>query len=321
MLRFKAMSAAAPPRVYVFLSCLCSFALLSACGAPTHPGTPPEIVSPDNPPLPGKAGAVKFAVIGDSGRWSQEQVEVARQVATERARFPFDFVIMLGDNNYGDGSPDSFKVRFEDPYQPLLDARVPFYAALGNHDEEIGEQWKYPLFNMGGHRYLTFEKKAGLLPAVAGTSVRFFVVNTNNLDAGQITWLARETAGSQADWKIAYAHHPLYSTGRYALTTVSRRRTLEPIYVNNGIDVVFSGHEHFYERLVPQNGIVYFVAGASGSVRAGEMQLSDRVARGYDKDLSFMLVEISGDTLYFQTLNRVGETVDSGHITKKRRRS
>ena len=98
-----------------------------------------------------------------------------------------------------------------------------------------------------------------------------------------------------------------------------RRRALEPIYVNNGIDVVFSGHEHFYERLVPQKGIVYFVAGASGSVRNGETNQSHLVARGYDQDLSFMLVEISGDTLYFQTLNRIGETVDSGHITKKRR--
>ena len=88
------MAVHSAPRVYVFLSCLCSFALLSACGRPTHPGTPPEIVSPDNPPLPAKAGAVKFAVIGDSGRWSQEQVEVARKLATERARFQFDFVIM-----------------------------------------------------------------------------------------------------------------------------------------------------------------------------------------------------------------------------------
>jgi Calcineurin-like phosphoesterase len=308
------------PRLYVLLSCLCSFAVLSACRAPTRTGAPPEIVSPDDPPLPAKAGAVKFAVIGDSGRWSQEQVELARQVTSERSRFPYDFVIMLGDNNYGDGSPESFKVRFEDPYRPLLDAGVPFYAALGNHDEEIGEQWKYPLFNMGGHRYLTFEKKTGLLPAVTGTSVRFFVVNTNNLDDDQVTWLNRETAGSRADWKIAYAHHPLYSTGRYALTTGFRRRTLEPIFVNNGVDLVFSGHEHFYERLVPQNGVVYFIVGASGSVRRGEMKMSDLVARGYDQDLSFMLVEISGDTLYFQTLNRVGETVDSGHITKNGRR-
>jgi hypothetical protein len=195
----------------------------------------------------------------------------------------------------------------------------PSTPALGNHDEEIGEQWKYPLFNMGGHRYLTFEKKAGLLPAVGGTSVRFFVgqYQQSRLRA-RSSGLARETASSQADWKIAYAHHPLYSTGRYALTTGIRRRALEPIYVNNGIDVVFSGHEHFYQRLVPQNGVVYFVAGASGSVRSGEMKRRDLVARGYDKDLSFMLIEISGDTLYFQTLNRIGETVDSGHITKKR---
>ena len=319
MLLVQGMLVGPIPRLYVLLSCLCSFALFSACGKPTETGPPPEIVSPDDRPLPPTAGAVRFAVIGDSGHWSPEQVDLARQLTAERVRFPYDFVLMLGDNNYGDGSPESFKVRFEDPYKPLLEAGVSFYAALGNHDEAVGEPWKYPLFNMSGHRYLTFEKKTGLLPAVAGTTVRFFVVNTNDLDADQITWLDRETASSHANWKIAYAHHPLYSTGRYAMTSGSRRRTLEPIYVNNGIDVVFSGHEHFYERLVPQHGVVYFVAGASGSVRSGEMDRSELVARGYDQDLSFMLVEISGDTLHFQTLNRVGETVDSGHITKKGR--
>jgi 3',5'-cyclic AMP phosphodiesterase CpdA len=311
--------------VRVLLSCL-SFAVLSACGGSPQPErgtdlptTDLEVVSPDDPPLPETSGVLKFAVVGDSGRWSQEQRELARQLAAQHERFPFDFVLMLGDNNYGDGSPQSFKVRFEEPYQPLLEAGVKFYATLGNHDEEIGEQWKYPQFNMGGQRYLTFEKKTGLLPPVAGTSVRFFVLNTNHLDTQQVAWLTEQTRASQADWKIAYAHHPLFSTGRYASANAARRRVLEPIYVRNGVDVVFAGHEHFYERLAPQSGVVYFVAGGSGSVRRGEMSTSDLVARGYDQDLSFMLVAIGGDTMYFQTLNRLGETVDSGHITKKRR--
>jgi predicted phosphodiesterase len=296
-----------------------ALAVGSGCEKPVTGASTPEVVSPDNPPLPAKPGSLKFAVIGDSGRWSTEQKELARQVAVQHERFPFEFVIMLGDNNYGDGSAESFRVRFEEPYQALLDAGVKFYAALGNHDEEIGEQWKYPLFNMGGHRYLTFEKKAGLLGPIGGISVRFFVVNTNTLDGDQLTWLRRETAASQADWKIAYAHHPLYSTGRYGFTATFRRQTLEPIFANNGVDVVFAGHEHFYERLVPQHGVVYFVAGGSGSVRTGEMKRSPLVASGFDQDLSFMLVQIAGNRLYFETLDRSGVTVDSGHITKKRR--
>ena len=223
---------------------------------------------------------------------------------------------MLGDNNYGDGSAESFRARFEEPYKMLIDAGVTFHAALGNHDEDIGEQWKYPLFNMAGHRYLTFEEKSGLLPGLPTNSVRFFVVNTNKLDDEQMAWLERETAKSKADWKIAYMHHPLYSTGRYAMTTILRRRTLEPIFIRNKVDVVFAGHEHLYERLTPQGGVMHFISGAAGAVRVGDLRASVILAKGYDKDLSFMLVEASGDTLYFQAISRTGETVDSGHIRK-----
>ncbi len=192
-----------------------------------------------------------------------------------------------------------------------------FHATLGNHDEEIGEQWKYPLFNMDGHRYLTFEEKNGLVPGIASNSARFFVVNTNNLDDEQLVWLDREMGKSKADWKIAYMHHPLYTAGRYGFTSIVRRRTLEPIFIRNGVDVVFAGHEHLYERLIPQGGVMYFISGAAGAVRVGDLKPAQILAKGYDKDLSFMLVEATGDTLYFQAINRVGETVDSGHITKR----
>ena len=311
------------PRLYrsiwATLFLVLSAQVLTGCER-THavPFSSPEIQSPDNPPLPARAGALKFAVIGDSGRWSTEQSELARQLAAQRQRFSFDFVLMLGDNNYGDGSPQSFKVRFEDPYKPLLDAGVEFYATLGNHDEDIGEQWKYPLFHMDGHRYLTFEKKTGPLPPIAGTSVRFFAVNTNKLDAEQMAWLETELKKSQADWKIAFFHHPLYSAGRYGLTSILRRRELEPIFVRNGVDVVFAGHEHLYERLTPQAGIVHFISGAAGSVRVGDLKPSNILASGYDKDLSFMLVEIAGNALHFQAINRRGETVDSGRMIKRK---
>src|SRR5205085_3258796 len=102
----------------------------------------PDIISPDTPPLANKPGSIKFAVIGDSGQWSDTMRQLARQLTAQRARFPFGFVLMLGDNNYGDGSADSFRLRFEEPYKALIDAGVKFHAALGNHDQDIGEEWK-----------------------------------------------------------------------------------------------------------------------------------------------------------------------------------
>jgi 3',5'-cyclic AMP phosphodiesterase CpdA len=255
-------------------------------------------------------------VLGDSGRWSAEQRQTAAQLVAQREKFRFDLVLLLGDNNYGDGSSESYKDRFEDPFKPLLDARVKFYAALGNHD--AGEQWNYPLFNMGGHRYYTFERTSGPAPPLVGERVQFFAVDSVNLDDGEMSWLDRQLSESKADWKIVYLHHPLYSSGRYAFSSAVRRRTLEQTLIEHGVDVVFAGHEHLYERMHPQSGVMYFVNGAAGSVRTGDLRPSAYQAKGYDGDLSFMLVELAGDAMYFQAVNRVGETVDSGKIVKRK---
>lgn len=289
-----------------------------ACGNPAGTAPrPPEVVAGEaHPPAILKPVSLKFAIIGDSGQWSTAQRETAARLAEERGQFPFDFVLMLGDNNYGDGSPESYRVRFEEPYKPLLDAGVKFYAALGNHD--VSGQWNYPLFNMNGHRYYTFQRRAGVLPPVAGDHARFFAVDTVNLDDEQLSWLDRELSGSRAEWKIVFLHHPLYSSGRYATSSAMRRRVLERVLVEHQVDVVFAGHEHVYERMVPQNGIVHFIAGATGAVRAGDLQPREYHAAGYDRDLSFVLAEIAGDGFYFRAVNRLGETVDQGKIVKRK---
>lgn len=298
--------------------CVVLHVVLAACGAHSVPAIAPEIIAgAEEPPFLLKPGSLKFAVIGDSGRWSTEQRQTAAQLAAQHQKFPFEFVLMLGDNNYGDGSPESYAVRFEQPFKPLLDANVKFYAVVGNHDE--GAQWNYPLFNMGGNRYYTFEHTAGIVPMSAlGSRVRFFGVDTVNLDAQQIAWLDRELSESNAGWHIIYQHHPLYSSGRYAFTSGLLRRTIEQAFIEHQVDVVFAGHEHLYERMFPQNGVMYFVNGAAGSVRRGDLRPSSYQAKGYDQDLSFMLIEIAGDTLYFQAVNRLGETIDAGKMIKRR---
>jgi predicted MPP superfamily phosphohydrolase len=254
--------------------------------------------------LPVKPGSVRFAAIGDMGTGEPAQYEVARSMLQFHEKFPFTFVIMLGDNVYGGKSPAELQKKFEIPYQPLLDAGVQFYAALGNHDD-TNERFS-KLFNMNGQQYCSFKKG----------NVHFFALDSNYLDPNQLAWLEKELANAGSDWKICYFHHPLYSSGRTHGSSPELRVLLEPLFLKYGVQVVFAGHDHVYERVKPQKGIYYFTEGASGELRAGDLKKTDLTAAGYDKDRSFLSVEISGNDLYFQTLSRTGVTVDSGTIRR-----
>jgi hypothetical protein len=266
--------------------------------------------------LPNRRGSVKFAVIGDSGRGDRAQNDVAAQMVAWRARFPFDFVLMLGDNIYDSHTARDYVLRFEQPYEPLLDAGVTFHAAIGNHDDPASIY--YDKFNMGGHRYYSFRRAETRIEGIAGAGVRFFVIDTRTLDDVQLAWLHDGLQESGSRWKIVVGHHPIYTSGRYSSGARALRAALEPVLIDGDADVVLAGHEHFYERVVPQRGILYFISGAAGSLRRGDIRRSPLTARGFDSDCSFMLMEVSGDDLFFQTISRTGETVDAGVATKGR---
>jgi hypothetical protein len=248
---------------------------------------------------------VKFLVIGDSGTGDRAQTETGAQMWKAHAVFPYEFAIMLGDNLYGSERPQDFAAKFERPYKPLLDANISFYAALGNHDDP--NQRFYKNFGMGGKRYYTYQKK----------DVRFFVLDSNYMDQDQQRWLDDELSKSTSKWKIAYFHHPIYSSGGRHGSEVDLRSIVEPMFIKYNLNVVFAGHEHFYERLKPQKGINYFTAGGSAKLRSGDIVGNSALtAKGYDTGQSFMLVEIDGDLLRFQTISRQGKTVDSGEIRR-----
>src|SRR5437764_968401 len=110
--------------------------------------------------LPNKTDGFRFAVIGDTGTGQKAEYEVGARLAEFRKPFPFDIVLMMGDNLYGGQTPKDFQKKFEQPYKPLLDGGVKFYAVLGNHDDP--NQSSYKLFNMGGERHFTFKPKDGI---------------------------------------------------------------------------------------------------------------------------------------------------------------
>src|SRR5262249_59556531 len=139
-------------------------------------------------------------------------------------------------------------------------------------------------------------------------------VESNGVGGGEVGGMERALKDAGEPGKICYFHHPLYSNGGRHGPSVDLRVVLEPMFVKYGVTVVYSGHDHIYERLKPQKGITYFVSGAGGQLRHGDLKRSALTAAGYDQDCSFMLNEIAGDDLFFQVVSRTGQTVDSGVI-------
>lgn len=285
-----------PLRKNIFAALACSLSMIAALQGQANRDVK----------LPLHQGSVRFAVIGDSGTGDKEQYEVAKEMEAYRTAVKYDFVIMLGDNIYGGHGPEDFGRKFEHPYKPLLDAGVKFYASLGNHDDPNIERLYKP-FNMNGERYYTFKKG----------DTQFFALDSNYMDAKQLTWVEQNLRSSNARWKICFFHHPLYSDGKSHGPDLDLRNQLSPLLKLYGVNAVFSGHEHAYERIKPQDGIYYFIQGDSGKLVRHDFHRRDVMETSFDKDRTFMLVEINGDELFYQTVSRSGETVDSGKITRQ----
>jgi hypothetical protein len=255
---------------------------------------------------------VRFIVFGDSGRGDTAQYELARMMVAHQWNQYYDTALMLGDNIYPDGDPTDLGAKFERPYAELLKRGVSFHAVLGNHDIKRGRegQINYPKFNMGGRPYYSFVKGDGL--------VEFFALDSNHFDYQQRSWLEETLQASQAKWKIAFFHHPLYSSADKHGSDFDLRAQLEPLLVKYGVDAAFSGHDHIYERTKPQQGVQYFTSGAGSRIRRGDLKRNTPFfATGYDEVSSFMSIEITPERFSFKSINLSGKVVDGGELASR----
>ena len=250
---------------------------------------------------------IRFGVIGDWGTGSRDQIGIAKRMFDTHQRTPFDFVISAGDNVYPNGNSRYFDRSFEQPFAPLLKDKVKFYTVFGNHDVEEGrqDQSQYPLFNMGGQHYYKIERGNGM--------VDFFMLDSNDFGATQTRWLEESLRNSKAKWKVAVFHHPIYSSGKHHGSAMGLRKQLEPLFTRYHVNVAFSGHDHIYERTVPQQGIQYFVSGAAGKRDAVDKK-STLSAASFDNDNHFMVIEISDSQVDFKAISQAGDVFDSGLI-------
>ena len=256
------------------------------------PGAWPE--SPDQ---------VAFAVIGDAGTGGRNQFRIASEMARMYERHPFSLLLTTGDNAYFGKVVGRVEAVVDRPYRPLLDAGVEFRPSLGNHDvdqdDDDGDDLPAVLAALRmPNRYYHFTRGP----------VDFFALDSNDIDSDQLMWLSDRLTCSERRWQVVYLHHPLYSSGAHG-SDLEIRSALESTLVAGGADIVFTGHDHNYERTLPQQGITYVVTGGGGA-HIRPVGSSDFTAAS-EAEHHFTFARVAGDAMHVTALDDDGEALDN----------
>jgi 3',5'-cyclic AMP phosphodiesterase CpdA len=200
---------------------------------------------------------------------------------------------------------------------------------------DVQFQLSHPDFGyVGGRRYYSVVSDSSPQPMV-----EVFVLDSNTLatsqsklhglrqDRAQLEWLEKSLAASRARWKVVTMHHPPHSPTTplkyFWIVPLGGGRTrefrldlqLSSILRSGGVDVVFTGHNHFYARMVPQNGIRYFVSGGGGKKVYGFESRPDYVAAG-GGFFHFVYVRATEGAFEWYTIDDKGASRDAGWFGK-----
>lgn len=270
--------------------------------------------------------------------WSQLEIAAATvrlrgkspiEWSTGIKQHPYDLVLMLGDNIYGEGDIKSggrrlFPDYFDKYYKTLRDKGVEFHAALGNHDvqirdgiDQINDVDRFGIMGESGYYSFTPPKKVSEKPLVS-----FFALNSNHFISGrkddvQAAWLDTSLSESRAIWKIAFFHHPLYTPyGRHD-ADLGFRKSIEHILVGDDVQITLSGHNHFYARMKPQRSVIHFTSGGGGG-RLYRVRMNEITACA-SRSLHFMYLEVYPHEIRFWVVPTEGPPIDAGVIYNERK--
>ncbi len=271
----------------------------------------------------------RFVAIGDTGSGSVEQKRVAEQMSRWIQDHPFKLVLMLGDNIYGNhefsggGDPRFFHDKFDLQYAGFEQQGVEFHAAIGNHDQqyqngqaEIDDVKRFGI--LGPEGYYKFSSPAEF--DVKGRPlVDFFCINSGlenpEQRRGQVEWFARETAKSKATWKVLFLHEPLYSVRAFHAPAAGLRAQLRESLEKNHVQLVLSGHNHFYARMKPVDGTMQIISGGGG--RHLYSPSNDSCAAIVARKYHFTSVEVYSDKIQISAIDDRGEIIDRVTETMK----
>ena len=217
------------------------------------------------PPMVGPAAPTRVWILGDPGTKS------APQFNTRDAYYKFtgtratDLWLMLGDNAYPDGTDADFQKAVFEVYPETL-RTSPLWPALGNHDGKSANSITQsgPYYDM-----FTLPTRGQAGGVASGTeayysfdyaNIHFICLDSHDTnrsaEGAMAQWLKADLAATQREWIIAFFHHPTYTKGTHdsdsdkdsAGRMNDMRAIFLPLLERGGVDLIFTGHSHVYER-------------------------------------------------------------------------
>ena len=264
-------------------------------------GTPPTA-------LPNRADSLKFLVFGDFGTGDKPQYELAQRMVDLYKTFPFQMVALVGDNLYRlrasarlqeevRGSLQTAPRRRREVLRVAREPRRARAAVLSS-----SSTWTASSTTVQG--------------AETGCEVHRAGKQLPRPRADQVARGRAEVVEGSVEDRVL--HHPLYSSGTTHGSDLKLRETLEPLFVQSNVSVVFNGHDHIYERTKPQQGIQYFVVGSGGQLREGGSQKGLPFSAKIVDDVQvFLAAEIYQNEMVFNAISRTGKIVDSGIVLRR----
>ncbi len=262
------------------------------------------------PPAPGQP--FRMAVIGDFGSPTTNTAAVADQIAAAGV----DLVVTIGDNIYQDGQPGSFDAHWFHPYREVH-ARAPVFPALGNHDINAATGlWTLLNFVMPTNGPPGLEQRNY---AFDFGNARMIVIDSNPFDdderyyvdkpgqrAAIAAWLANDLATTTQDWRFVFYHHPAYTSRGSHNPEALVQSELAPLFETFGVHLAFQGHNHFYERINPINGVPYVTSGGGGFSLHAMNERRPYSARYFNSAYSFVLVDVDGPSMVWRCIDQTG---------------
>jgi len=271
-------------------------------------------------------GDLDIAVIGDSGAGSGPQIQVARNLNQK----PYQLLLHLGDVVYPAPHPGLADTRFLSVYRPTLRSAASFFV-WGNHDlytvpEHLLEAIRTPTNDVPVERHVADRTRPEFYYSFDAGDAHFTMLfwpyssqYAMRPGSPQLEWAERDLAGSTKPWKFICVHNPPATSGGHRYDDFDNTKIpdsqevaalLMPLAARYGVQMIFSGHDHNFERHHPVQGTHRIVSGGGGIVLYGLVE-RDANSAFFEPRWHHVDLQLRGDRLRLRAIDQSGLVFDA----------
>ena len=263
-------------------------------------------------------GKFSFAVLGDSRTHPKDWAKVAAAVVAKKPAFS----VFVGDMVSQGRVDDQWDEEYFGPAKDFF-ATIPYFAVIGNHEQNCP---LFPLiFPTPGGKNWSQEVGSVLLIGIDG---EMDWTSESNLTK----WLEDILAKSKAKFIFLATHYPAWTSGTHGGLENNRPReksirlgqdVLIPLLKKYNATAMFAGHDHFYERSEPDEGVTVIIAGGAGAPLRDKVETAAQqnpYSRVFASKLHYCIFTVDGDTCTMKALTPKGSVIDTRTWTSRKKK-